>query len=184
MVNSKTEYTKIGIPEPGHEFTAQELFDLAVAHLYLQGAPSTRVSEIDGHTECLYRSEVGSCAVGWLIPNSVYEPAIEGVSAWAFLELAYMDDYVHLETHAQDSALFRVGAEEAMAGLARFRHKAHLMPNLVPHENFLGNLQVAHDLWGEGRSVEDGLLDMIEELRQIALQHNLNTSVLTALFPY
>jgi len=51
--------------------TSQEIFDTVIAHLLQQGKQSKS-------SVCLYRSDDGSkCAVGALIPDSEYDPAME-----------------------------------------------------------------------------------------------------------
>jgi hypothetical protein len=57
--------------------TAQEIFDTSVGALLKQGRPA--YSPEDG---CAYRTPDGAkCAVGHLIPDSKYTPALEGMPA-------------------------------------------------------------------------------------------------------
>ena len=54
----------------------QETFDLVAAHLLVQNAKS------EDSYACLYRGPNGrKCAVGVLIPDSDYDPALEGLLA-------------------------------------------------------------------------------------------------------
>lgn len=54
----------------------QEAFNRAVAGVIKQGRPS-----VDAAGRCLYRGPDGlRCAVGWLIPDELYEPEMEGVN--------------------------------------------------------------------------------------------------------
>lgn len=58
--------------------TPQEIFDTVVSHLRIQGRPAIHT---DGPTvgRCAYRSSNGTkCAVGCLIPDSIYTPLMEG----------------------------------------------------------------------------------------------------------
>lgn len=56
----------------------QEIFDKAVGSLLAQGQrsvsydPDTAVS-----TKCMYRSSVGCCAIGHLIPDEIYKPGMD-----------------------------------------------------------------------------------------------------------
>jgi len=57
-------------------FTPEDLFRTVASHLFRQGCQSTR--KINPN-ECLYRGPEGrKCAVGFLIPDSSYSPAMEG----------------------------------------------------------------------------------------------------------
>jgi len=57
--------------------TKQEVFDTVVSALIKQGHPS-----IDTSGGCLYRGPDGlKCAIGHLIPDNVYTPDMENVSA-------------------------------------------------------------------------------------------------------
>ncbi len=54
--------------------TNQEIFDKVAAHLIKQGGPAR-----DADHECMYRAPNGyMCAVGCLIPDSAYDPVMEG----------------------------------------------------------------------------------------------------------
>jgi hypothetical protein len=55
------------------QMNEQDVFDVAAGHLLNQGTPAC---DCLGH--CLYRAPGNRrCAVGWLIPDSVYSPAFE-----------------------------------------------------------------------------------------------------------
>lgn len=55
--------------------TLQDIFDTVAERLYAQGEASMEHAD-----KCLYHSPCGArCAVGWLIPDTHYDPAIEGV---------------------------------------------------------------------------------------------------------
>lgn len=57
--------------------TLQEIFDTVAERLHAQGKASMDFTE-----RCVYHSPCGArCAVGWLIPDSHYNPAIEGDEA-------------------------------------------------------------------------------------------------------
>ena len=54
--------------------TLQQIFSHVALHLHKQGAQA-----LNAQKECAYRDEQGrSCAVGCLIPDKYYTPAIEG----------------------------------------------------------------------------------------------------------
>ena len=62
--------------------TQQEIFDVVLAHLRKQGEAA-----VDDLDECQYRGPDGtSCAVGCLIPDELYDPLIENVSAIQIME--------------------------------------------------------------------------------------------------
>jgi len=53
--------------------SAQEVFDIVVNHLFTQGRPA-----YDGVQGCMYRAPDGlRCAVGVLIPDDLYDKALE-----------------------------------------------------------------------------------------------------------
>lgn len=69
--------------------TAQEVFDAVATHLLTQNARS--VTE-DSPGTCLYRGPEGrKCAIGALIPDSLYRPEIENVPSNLFFDVAYRD---------------------------------------------------------------------------------------------
>lgn len=66
-------------------YNSQEVYDTVVQHLYAQGGKSYGDFPDDagakGSSGCLYRSPDGrKCAVGALIPDDIYEEAMEGLS--------------------------------------------------------------------------------------------------------
>lgn len=64
----------------------QGIFDRVVSHLAKQGRPAY-------HSQggCLYRTPEGlSCAVGCLIPDSVYKFSMEGMSILGLIEAEYI----------------------------------------------------------------------------------------------
>lgn len=67
--------------------TPQEAFDSTVRHLKAQGCAATN----DAGT-CVYRSPTGlKCAMGFHIPDELYNPEFEGKSA------SYVIDHLHLD---------------------------------------------------------------------------------------
>lgn len=55
----------------------QEIFNVVSAHLLKQACKAT--DDDDGDGSCLYRAPYGrACAVGCLIPDSLYSPSMEG----------------------------------------------------------------------------------------------------------
>jgi hypothetical protein len=63
--------------------TKQQVFDKVVSHLFIQGSQSMRSRFAGGKPiQCAYRGEEGkSCAVGCLIADEFYSPALEGARA-------------------------------------------------------------------------------------------------------
>ena len=120
--------------------TNQEAFDKALAHLRKQGERSA-----DAETgECLYRSgDSGlACAVGCLIPDSMWEVA---VYEWERLN---GDDGLHLNSY---------GIGELVSDDVGVDIKRHLSGVELP---FLMRLQRLHDLpqnWRDGRFAAEGL---------------------------
>lgn len=58
--------------------TRQEMFDIVSKHLLTQMTPS-KVTYLDGVKGCAYRGDGGlMCAIGCLIPDSVYTSKMEG----------------------------------------------------------------------------------------------------------
>lgn len=77
--------------------TGQEVFDRVVAHLRAQGEKA-----ISGTGLCLYRGADGrKCAVGCLIPDELYTPAVEGEA----VDGPYMKDLLREIGVRQDLAL-------------------------------------------------------------------------------
>lgn len=69
--------------------TPQEIFDTVVRHLFTQGkrCGERRADEDGGSFQCKYRGPLGtSCAVGVLIPDEAYDPAMEGNAVVALFD--------------------------------------------------------------------------------------------------
>lgn len=67
------------------EMTHQEIFDVVSAHL--RTMPARSFDSSDGAKACAYRGDNGGkCAVGILIPNNLYSPAMEGGDVSTVLE--------------------------------------------------------------------------------------------------
>jgi len=60
--------------------TKQEIFDVVYRGLASQGFRQSvkSTSWSDTGPRCRYRSEVGKCAAGWLIPDEMYDPKFDG----------------------------------------------------------------------------------------------------------
>lgn len=104
--------------------TGQEIFDSVLAHLRKQGEAA-----VNGTGECMYRGLGGTaCAVGCLIPDELYDPRIEDVSAEQI-----MNGFVPYGRENQ--------APELLPIMAR-------ITNLLGAENatLLSRLQGAHDV--------------------------------------
>lgn len=62
------------------KFDRQRLFNAVVTHLFKQGRPA-----VNKHGACMYRAPNGcKCGIGGLIPDSRYDPELEGNSASAY----------------------------------------------------------------------------------------------------
>lgn len=82
----------------------QEIFDIAVRHLQHQKERSMGAFP-DGTPCCMYRGNNGMmCAVGALIPDNVYDPAIEYTSADSLY------DYIINEEHFEPDDLTQLTA--------------------------------------------------------------------------
>lgn len=57
--------------------TKQQVFDTVVNHLRQQGSKAEFYDE-EGDRHCCYRKDGLKCAVGCLIPDEFYNPALEG----------------------------------------------------------------------------------------------------------
>ena len=128
--------------------TNQEAFDKALAHMRAQGERS-----VDAFTgDCLYRSDDGlACAVGCLIPDSMWEAA---VSEWERLHDNTLNDklpwdpWLHLNSY---------GIAELVCDEVAVDIKRHLSGVELP---FLMRLQRLHDPcqnWWDGRFHAEGL---------------------------
>lgn len=138
---------------------AQEIFDKVATHLFAQGEKA-----ISGDGSCVYRGADGAmCAVGCLIPNEVYTPAMEGLKAHALLSEEGFIPY-------NDSDLDR-------------RLIIPELATLRSHKALLGDLQDVHDAHEDESYafVWDSTKTMREALRRVARMHNLNTSILLTL---
>lgn len=60
----------------------QEAFEYSVRHLASQGGPSY------GYENCLYRSRTPGkkCAIGWLIPDDLYDAEFEVMTLYSLME--------------------------------------------------------------------------------------------------
>lgn len=64
-------------------YTPQLLFDTVAQALILQGSAAVE----PGTDQCVYRTQSGKkCAIGHLIPESLYDPIMEGFRASALIE--------------------------------------------------------------------------------------------------
>jgi hypothetical protein len=69
----------------GEPVTAQEVFDVAVEGVILQGAPS--IAPGVGASDCAYRTPEGlECGVGQVWPDELYNEAMEGQSISGLFE--------------------------------------------------------------------------------------------------
>jgi hypothetical protein len=86
--------------------TQQEIFDTVAKHLFTQG----RQGKNNFAASCSYRAQDGStCAVGCLIPDNLYSPAIESASYSYFgdsLEQARRDVFEYLGGKENEDFLY------------------------------------------------------------------------------
>lgn len=78
--------------------TKQETFDKVACHLLTQNAKSLFVDPEDGSEVCAYRGVDGlKCAVGALIPDELYSPAMENVTVNGLLDLRFEALHEHIQ---------------------------------------------------------------------------------------
>lgn len=75
--------------EHGDEnITPQDLFEAVVRHLAQQGRQAIGVNGW-----CAYRGSNGAmCAIGCLIPDSLYDPRVEGLDVTGLIDMAAVDN--------------------------------------------------------------------------------------------
>ena len=99
--------------------TDQEIFDHAATVILKQGGRSVRTQR--GNVVCCYRGKGGAmCAVGALIPDSLYSKKMEGQATSGGL------------------------------GVSALASRGLLPPSLRPHEDMLSEMQAAHDVALDG----------------------------------
>lgn len=65
----------------------QEIYNIVAAHLLKQGRKAQRQRTCDESMMCVYRADNGDrCAFGILLPDNLYTPKMEGVSAASLCE--------------------------------------------------------------------------------------------------
>jgi hypothetical protein len=74
--------------------TPQEIFDTVATHLFTQGERAGIFVDEDDDSgpefECRYRTPHGAkCAVGVLLPDEVYDPAMEGCSVLGICDSSF-----------------------------------------------------------------------------------------------
>lgn len=141
------------------QYTEQEAFDKALAGIRAQGyAPS-----YDPDVGCLYRGPGGTkCAFGFLIPDELYIPRFEGISA---SDLMYpesttfeFDSVVVKERHAELAAMFG-------------RQFASLRAMQVAHDEMLTGLGEGAELFD--KPVGDRAAAFEARAKSIAQRYNL-----------
>lgn len=136
--------------------TLQQTFDTAVEHL----AAQKRRSRND--YSCKYRSEDGlKCAIGTLIPDSLYDPILEGYTVeniWEGLSYDAVERPQTLQIKKKLVNYFNVTIDPQ-------KHKL---------QYFLLQLQHAHDL-------SDNAGDLYFALAQIASAYDLNTDKINSI---
>lgn len=125
--------------------TNQEIFDKVLTHLRVQGRAS-----VEEGVGCMYRGPGGtSCAVGCLIPNYLYDPVIEGLSA----DCSRTSKALGVSIASRDKFL------AIMDGLGFNDNQ----------RSFLQRLQGAHDL----KLAERGIEAWEEKMAEIAFEEGL-----------
>lgn len=80
--------------------TNQELYSTVRQHLLSQGRKSVRFTA-DGTTSCAYRGWDGTkCAIGCLIPDSSYQPYMEGES----IKISYMLEVIGIYDNSEGAS--------------------------------------------------------------------------------
>lgn len=96
--------------------TDQEIFDTVLAHLRKQGEPA-----LDITGACVYRDGNGlSCALGCLIPDSLYTPQIETAAMFHII-----DDSPTVESITLGEILGKIGIEPRQYKLLLDLQNAH-----------------------------------------------------------
>ena len=68
--------------------TQQQMFDFMVNHLRSQGKPSVNTLDQSCEPLCMYRGSNGlMCAIGCMIPDSLYDSDLEGESVSMYLRV-------------------------------------------------------------------------------------------------
>jgi len=68
--------------------TKQQMFDFMVNHLRSQGKPSVDTLDQSCESPCMYRGSNGlMCAIGCMIPDSLYNSHLEGESVSMYLRV-------------------------------------------------------------------------------------------------
>ena len=140
--------------EKGRRITAQRVFATVARHLFAQGKATK-----DNNDACRYRWRGQACAVGCLIPDSLYRIQMEGAAVNSLLG---GDDYVFIFRGKARSG------REAFPGLK----------SLWPHEQLLERLQSVHDRNDAAWSSTDG---MRKALREVGEHFGLKTDFLDKL---
>ena len=112
--------------------TPREVFDTVKAHLLAQNAQA--ISEFSG--SCKYRTSTGlKCAVGCLIPESLYRTGAEG---WGVSSLGILDE---------DQGTWYAQGDGDADPLAAMLNEAGI-PASSEMKDLLMRLQTAHDSYG------------------------------------
>lgn len=109
--------------------TKQQVFDAVVSHLRAQAKPC--MDELS----CVYRNDSGmKCAIGALIPDEVYGPALEGHNISEIFQTVQM-----FVPRNNDEELFTTDTVE------KFREVTALFSGEAADPGFLRDLQLVHD---------------------------------------
>jgi len=135
---------------------AQDIFNTVTVHLFTQGRPAMK----DG--QCSYRGDMGtSCAVGCLIPDDEYDPA--------------MDDLIEIRSIARRRGMDDFFGGTSIDGLL----KAGLAPEWMRDQHLvLAELQMAHDGCLTDENGEFDPEHLFERLCEVANGHGFDTTVL------
>ena len=133
----------------------QQTFDLVARALLAQGGPSMSAGM------CKYRGDCGrKCAAGWLIPDSKYDPDLEGVS-------------IEKDPDAVRPEMVDSTMAKAIALAQIMREEGH---DLV----LVHDLQTAHDnaVFNSGDWDMSANFSIVNQLRRVAREHDLSTEAL------
>lgn len=125
--------------------TNQEIFDKVATHLLTQNARST--ANYRAGAPCRYRGDGGkSCAIGCLIPDELYDAAIENVTARVFCRGPYPKSKGELKARKIGEAL---GFEEKHVLLLTDLQKVHDLAEPTAWKNKLRDVADKHGFSSE-----------------------------------
>lgn len=107
--------------------TEQEFFDKTIRHFIKQGKPA-----LDRNGDCQYQTSTGlQCAIGCHIPDSVYQPEMEGHGSYELIKdfpevTQYLSDNQYLVSSLQDCHDLLDNWRDPKLMVVRLRDVAHI----------------------------------------------------------